>query len=280
MSPHSGVLAAFAAVLAMPVAVSAQEAADIEMWRLDCGTLELSDTGPFSDTHLYDGQPRRLTDSCYLIRNGTRYLLWDTGLSGALKGTRETRGVFTSSVDRTIVEQLGDLGLAPEDVAMVGISHYHNDHIGQAADFPHAELLIGAGDAEAVIANGREETIAQLAPWFGADADGKITRIAGDHDVFGDGTVRMIATHGHTPGHKALVVELPRMGTYMLTGDLYHFEEQIENEGVPTFNTDRADTLASFHRFNQMADSLDATVVVQHEPRHIERLPAFPESAN
>ena len=44
--------------------------------------------------------------------------------------------------------------------------------------------------------------------------------------------------------------------------------------------TDRADTLASFHRFNQMADSLDATVVVQHEPRHIERLPAFPESAN
>ena len=70
MSLHSGVLAAFAAVLTMPVAVSAQEAADIEMWRLDCGSLELSDTGPFSDTHLYDGQFRRLTDSCYLIRNG------------------------------------------------------------------------------------------------------------------------------------------------------------------------------------------------------------------
>jgi glyoxylase-like metal-dependent hydrolase (beta-lactamase superfamily II) len=277
MSPKSILLATLLAGFAVPTA--AQETADIEMWRLDCGTIELSDAAPFSDTHLYDGEPRTLTDSCYLIRNGDRYLLWDAGLPAALKGTSATQWVFTLSVEKTIAEQLAQIDVAPADVTYIGISHYHDDHIGQAAGFPDAELLIGRGDAEAVASGQMEATRAQLAPWLADGASGKVTRITADHDVFGDGSVRMVAMHGHTPGHKSLVVELPQSGTFMLTGDLYHFEEQIENKGVPVFNTDRADTLASFHRFDQMADNLDATVVIQHDPRHLGRLPTFPKSA-
>ena len=277
MSPKSILLATLLAGFAVPTA--AQETADIEMWRLDCGTIELSDAAPFSDTHLYDGEPRTLTDSCYLIRNGDRYLLWDAGLPAALKGTSATQWVFTLSVEKTIAEQLAQIDVAPADVTYIGISHYHDDHIGQAAGFPDAELLIGRGDAEAVASGQMEATRAQLAPWLADGASGKVTRITADHDVFGDGSVRMVAMHGHTPGHKSLVVELPQSGTFMLTGDLYHFEEQIENKGVPVFNTDRADTLASFHRFDQMADTLDATIVIQHDPRHLDRLPTFPKSA-
>lgn len=277
MSPKSILLATLLAGFAVPTA--AQETVDIEMWRLDCGTIELSDAAPFSDTHLYDGEPRTLTDSCYLIRNGDRYLLWDAGLPAALKGTSATQWVFTLSVEKTIAEQLAQIDVAPADVTYIGISHYHDDHIGQAAGFPDAELLIGRGDAEAVASGQMEATRAQLAPWLADGASGKVTRITADHDVFGDGSVRMVAMHGHTPGHKSLVVELPQSGTFMLTGDLYHFEEQIENKGVPVFNTDRADTLASFHRFDQMADNLDATVVIQHDPRHLGRLPTFPKSA-
>ncbi|MCF8883905.1 N-acyl homoserine lactonase family protein [Erythrobacter sp. SN021] len=277
MSPKSILLATLLAGLGMPAA--AQTEPDIEMWRLDCGTIELSDTAPFSDTHLYDGETRTLADSCYLIRNGDRYLLWDTGLPAALKGASTTQWVFTLSIDKTIAEQLAEIELTPSDITFVGISHYHDDHIGQAAGFPDAELLIGRGDAEAVASGRMEATRAQLAPWLADGASGKVTRIAADHDVFGDGSVRMVAMHGHTPGHKSLVVELPQSGTFMLTGDLYHFEEQIENKGVPVFNTDRADTLASFHRFNQMADNLDATIVIQHDPRHLDRLPTFPKSA-
>ncbi|WP_421992531.1 N-acyl homoserine lactonase family protein [Qipengyuania sp.] len=277
MAPRTILLAVLLAGSATSAA--AQETPDIELWRLDCGTIELSDTAPFSDTHLYDGEPRTLTDSCYLIRNGDKYLLWDAGLPAALKGTSETQWVFTLSVEKTIAEQLAEIEVAASDITYVGVSHYHDDHVGQAAEFPDAELLIGRGDAEAVASGRMEATRAQLAPWLAEGAEGKVTRIAGDHDVFGDGSVRMVAMHGHTPGHKALVVELPQSGTYMLTGDLYHFEEQIENKGVPVFNTDRADTLASFHRFNQMADNLDATIVIQHDPRHLVRLPSFPESA-
>lgn len=267
------------ALAAMPVAASAQEdAPDLEMWRLDCGTIVLSDAAPFSDTHLYDGESRTMTDSCYLIRNGEQYLLWDAGLPSALKGTSVTQWVFTLSVTRTIAEQLADLDLTPADVDMVGISHYHDDHIGQAAEFPDATLVINTRDYEAVASRDAGPAKDQLAPWMGDDPD-NVTRFGYDHDVFGDGSVTVLSMPGHTPGHSALLVRLPDTGPVMLTGDLYHFEEQVTNKGVPTFNMDRADTLASFHRFNQMAENLDATVIIQHDPRHLDRLPTFPESA-
>ncbi len=277
MTKAKGLLAALLAGIAMPAA--AQDAPDIEMWRLHCGTIELSDTGPFSDTHLYDGEARTLTDSCYVIRNGDRYLLWDAGFPAALKGSSASQAVFTISLDLTLAEQLADIALSPADIDFVAVSHYHDDHIGQASEFPSAELLIGSGDAAAIVSGKMEATRAQFAPWLAEGATGKVNRIAGDHDVFGDGSVTVVAMPGHTPGHKSLVVKLPRTGTLMLTGDLYHFEEQIENRGVPAFNTDRADTLASFHRFNQMADNLDATIIIQHDTRHLIRLPEFPESA-
>lgn len=272
------ILAALSAcVFATPL--SAQDAPDIELWRLDCGTIQLSDAAPFSDTHLWDGDERTLTDSCYLIRHGDQHMLWDTGLPSALKGTSVTQWVFTLSVERTITEQLADLGLAPSDVDFIGISHYHDDHIGQASEFPNAKLLIGRGDAEAVASGAMEETRAQLAPWLAEGAEGEVTRIGMDHDVFQDGSVVIKGMPGHTPGHSTLLVRLPETGDVMLTGDLYHFEEQVENKGIPVFNTNRADTLASFHRFDQMAENLGATVIIQHDPRHIDRLPAFPESA-
>lgn len=277
MKKLSAIAAAMLASTSLPA--TAQDAPDLEMWRLDCGTIELSDTGPFSDTHLYDGEKRTLTDSCYLVRNGDRYLLWDTGFPAALKGNSATNWVFTVSLTRTIPEQLADLKLTAADVDFVGVSHYHDDHIGQVQDFPGAELLIGAGDAEAITSGKMDATRAQFAPFLGEGATGKVRRIVADHDVFGDGSVTVVAMPGHTPGHKSLVVNLPESGPIMLTGDLYHFEEQIANRGVPQFNTDRADTLASFERFNQMAENLDATIVIQHDPRHLIRLPEFPESA-
>ncbi|MXO94985.1 MBL fold metallo-hydrolase [Erythrobacter aquimaris] len=272
-------LAAAAFALGIAAPASAQDAPDMELWRLDCGTIELSDAGPFSDTHLYDGEPRTLTDSCYLVRNADKYLLWDAGLPSALKGSSATQWVFTLSVERTIADQLAEIGLGPDDVDFVGVSHYHDDHIGQASEYAGARLLIGRGDAEAVTSGAMEATRAQLAPWLAEGAEGEVTRIASDHDVFGDGSVVIKGMPGHTPGHSVLLVRLPETGNVMLTGDLYHFEEQVTNRGVPAFNTNRADTLASFHRFDQMAENLEATVVIQHDPRHVNRLPAFPGSA-
>lgn len=277
------------AFLSMPALAAAQDAPaaetaapeaaapDIEMWRLDCGTIELSDAGPFSDGHLYDGQAMTLTDSCYVIRHGDRYLLWDTGLPAALIGNPSTQWVFTVSVTRSIVDQLAEIGIAPEQITYVGLSHYHDDHIGQAAVFSHATLLMNQRDIDAIRDFPVASAAAQLQPWLEGGAP--VESFARDHDVFGDGSVTILAMPGHTPGHGALLVRLPETGNVLLTGDLYHFEAQIENNGVPSFNTDRADTLASFERFDQIHFALSATVVIQHDPDDIDLLPAFPASA-
>jgi glyoxylase-like metal-dependent hydrolase (beta-lactamase superfamily II) len=100
----------------------------------------------------------------------------------------------------------------------------------------------------------------------------------GDVDIFHDGRVVMLAMPGHTPGHSALLVRLAS-GPVLLSGDQYHFTEAVRNRGVPAFNTDRADTLASHDRFDRIADNLKAKVVIQHEPADIAKLPAFPQAA-
>jgi glyoxylase-like metal-dependent hydrolase (beta-lactamase superfamily II) len=102
--------------------------------------------------------------------------------------------------------------------------------------------------------------------------------VTGDKDVYSDGSVVMLAMPGHTPGHTALLVRL-KSGPVLLSGDQYHFTEQVRNRGVPAFNVDRADTLASHDRFDRIAANLKAQVIIQHEPSDIAKLPAFPRSA-
>ena len=84
---------------------------------------------------------------------------------------------------------------------------------------------------------------------------------------------------GHTPGHHSLLVRLKEMGNVLITGDLAHFHENYEANGVPTFNTDRAASLASIDRFKKIATNLKATVIIQHDARDIGKLPAFPAAA-
>jgi len=103
--------------------------------------------------------------------------------------------------------------------------------------------------------------------------------VAGDKDVYGDGTVTMLSTPGHTPGSYALLVRLKQKGNVLLTGDVVHFEEQFKTSGVPAFNTSRAETLASMDRLQRMAKMLKATLVVQHDANDIAKLPTFPQSA-
>lgn len=101
----------------------------------------------------------------------------------------------------------------------------------------------------------------------------------GDKDVFGDGSVIMLNTPGYTPGHHSLLVKLPQMGAVVISGDLMHFHENYDTNGVPTFNTDRAQTLASLDRVKKIAAGMKATVIIQHDARDIDKLPVFPEAA-
>lgn len=266
-----------AAVLALATLPAMQapkaDGGSISLWRLDCGTIDIGDLGDFSDTGLYAGEKRTLAASCYLIRNGNRYLLWDIGLDGALAGKpKDKEGSF---LKEKIVTQLQRIGVKPADVTYVGLSHYHYDHTGQAADFPGSSLLTGKGDWEVI------KVWPRAAPRFEhwLKGGGKVEPLEGDKDVFGDGKVTILRMPGHTEGHQALLVRLAS-GPVLISGDQYHFTENRTAGGVPSFNVDRADTLASHDRFEKLAKTLKAKVIIQHEPRDIGLLSAFPESAH
>ena len=249
----------------------------MSLWRLDCGDFQINDINAFmSDTSEYPARPKHLVGSCYLIRHGETYLLWDTGMPAALVAHPEVNPVMTVTLHARIVDQLARIGVRPEQVTMVGISHYHGDHTGQARDFPHARLLMGAADLAAMRARPAAGQ-ADLAPWL--SGGGQVTEVQGDLDVFGDGSVVMLNLPGHTPGHHALLVRLAS-GPVMLSGDTYHFTEQVAHRGVPPFNTNRAESLASMDRFDRLARNLHARVIIQHEPADVGKLPAFPEAAH
>ena len=89
----------------------------------------------------------------------------------------------------------------------------------------------------------------------------------------------ILRTPGHTPGHSSLLVKLKEKGNVILMGDLAHFHENYDSNGVPSFNYDRAATVASLERVKKIAANLKATIIIQHDPRDIGKLPAFPAAA-
>jgi len=250
----------------------AQAPAEVTLMRLDCGTSPApTDVSlRFTDTYAFSGLKVQLTFSCYLIKHGSEYMVWDTGNAANGQG---------NSPKTSLVDFLSQLKLKPDDIKYVGISHYHGDHVGQAGSLPKATLLIGKGDWD-VLTSPKPPQNAATAPLKNWISDGgKVDPVELDKDVFGDGTVVMLNTPGHTPGHHSLLVRLKETGNVLLTGDLAHFQENYDSNGVPSFNTSHAETLSSFDRFKKIATNLKATVIIQHDARDIGKLPAFPAAA-
>jgi len=273
MHPTALSLALSAGLALTGLGATAQPASapDLAVTRLDCGTSPgPSDVARFSDVFTHVGLQVPFVYSCYLVKHGDDYLLWDTGHS-------MSAGAVAPKA--SILDQLAQVSVKPEQIKFVGISHHHPDHTGQVASFPQATLLIGKGDWD-VLTSPKPPPNAPTAPfahWIGGT--GKVEPLPLDKDVFGDGTVIVLATPGHTPGHHSLLVKLKEMGPVLISGDLAHFHENYETNGVPPFNTARAETLASLDRFKKIAANLKATVILQHDGRDIPKLPVLPASA-
>ena len=176
-----------------------------------------------------------------------------------------------------IVDQLARIGVRPEQVSIVG-----DQPLSFRSYRPGARLsrTRGCSWAPAIsrrcAAPIRPSAQADLAHWL--TGGGQVTEAQGDLDVFGDGKRVMLNLPGHTPGHHGLLVRLAS-GPVLLSGDTYHFTEQVAHRGVPPFNTNRAESLASMDRFDRLGRNLHADVIIQHEPADVAKLPAFPAAA-
>src|SRR6266576_540658 len=233
------ILAAGASLFA-GFAASAQTAPEVSLARFDCGTSQAPTVVNklHSDTYAYGDLKIQFVFSCYLIKHGDEYLLWDTGLPPTAKAPNVAPKV-------RLVDFLAKIDVKPEQIKYVGISHYHADHTGQVASFPKATVLIGQGDWDAITSPKPAQGVnfKPFEAWIKGES--KVEPLTLDKDVFEDGSVVVLRTPGHTPGHQALLVKLPQAGALILSGDAIHFRENYDAFGVPAFNYDRAETVAS-----------------------------------
>jgi N-acyl homoserine lactone hydrolase len=205
------------------------------------------------------GVPLAVSDNCYLIHHQQGWFLWDTGLPDSLAATPDgvttANGAMHVKRTKTLAAQLDELGVKPADIKGMAISHTHPDHIGNVELFPQVMLYVQKAEYEWPGENGK--------PRF--NPNHPVTLLEGDRDVFGDGSVVIISTPGHTPGHQSLLVRLPKTGAIVLSGDAVHFKDNWDNRRVPSMNTSKEQTLASLQRIADIMAKEHAQLWINHD---------------
>jgi N-acyl homoserine lactone hydrolase len=248
-------LVAVAAIWLAAGGVAAQSGAIDRLYVMDCGHNAAPDQSRWSPG-VNVGKPMEFSDNCYLIRHGADWLLWDTGFPDSFAEKPVTTAVGTASRAKTLAAQLAELGVKPADVAFVAVSHTHGDHIGNVDMFPSATLLIQKAEVDFAFAPDKPPPFERARP---------MRMLEGDLDVFGDGSVTLISTPGHTPGHQSLLVHLPKTGWVLLSGDAAHFRDNYDNRGVPSMNTSAEQTLVSLQRIAGLLADKHAQLWINHD---------------
>lgn len=210
---------------------------------------------------------------CYLIEHERGLVLFDTGLTpDAVGDPVKVFGALAEEVGMTLTEdqcvdnQIRALGLRPEQVTHVVASHVHLDHSGGLRLFPDARFYAGAGELPYAFwplpAGAGLYRSADIEATRGFRWDAELSE---DHDLFGDGSVVVLRTPGHTPGHSSLLVRLTHR-SFILTGDAVHLRTALEADLPMPSDHDTAASVASIRRLRRLRDSLEATVWISHDP--------------
>jgi N-acyl homoserine lactone hydrolase len=270
MRPGYLFAAAGAAMLGALATPPAMAAGVDKLYILDCGQGVAPDQSRWSPG-VNVGVPMTVSDNCYLIHHAQGWFLWDTGITDAVAampdGLKGVNGSPDWTRKKTLAGQLEELGVKPSDIKGMAVSHTHPDHIGNVELFPQVMLYVQKAEYEWPGANG--------APRF--NPGHPVTKLEGDYDVFGDGSVMIISTPGHTPGHQSLLVRLPKTGAVVLSGDVAHFKDNWDNRRVPVFNTSKEQSLASMDRIADILAKEHAQLWINHDKAQSDTQKKSPE---
>jgi glyoxylase-like metal-dependent hydrolase (beta-lactamase superfamily II) len=261
----------------------------VRLYVFDGGILEVADPARFK-LKREDVAETNLSVACYLVAHPKGVLLWDACAVPDSEWTPtgspvKHHIVLPDSQERDVIivkplkAQLTDAGYSAADITHIALSHYHYDHTANANDYARATWLVRRAERDAMFADPppgvtRPSTYAALRTSTTVIVDGD------DHDVFGDGTVIIKAATGHTQGHQVLFVKLPKTGDVVLSGDLYHYQEERTLDKVPTFEFDARQTRAARTALDAFLKSTKAQLWIQHDLRAhatLKKAPAYYE---
>ena len=247
---------------------------DIKLHVFDGGKIQVNNLELFSEDTTYHGQTKTFADAFYVIQHPKGNLIWDAGLPENLVGLPEPftdpSGAFTVSRKDSVVNQLKTIGLTVDDFKYIALSHSHFDHVGHANHFKNATWLVQENESAFFTSDSAQIKHADIYAMI-KDLN-KVQKLNGDYDVFGDSTVVIKNMPGHTIGHQVLYLNIGLEKPLLLTGDLYHFEENRIHRRTPMFNHDIPLTKKSMDTFEAFAKANNATVIIQHSPKDFDKL--------
>lgn len=229
------------------------------LYVLNCGEGTAGDISRWTPG-LNEGKTMDFVDSCYLIKHAKGWFLWDTGIADSVAAMPNGLApadpkAVTWRRPKTLAAQLEQLGIKPDDIKTMAVSHTHPDHIGNVELFPQATLYVQKAEYD----------------WPGANNEPRfkpshpVELLTGDKDVFGDGSVTILSTPGHTPGHQSLLVKLPKTGAVVLSGDAVHFKDNWDNRRVPSMNANKEMSAASMQKIADTLDKEKAQLWINHD---------------
>ena len=251
----------------------------IHVYALCTGFIELDRASMVSD--LAPGQPWTVPVSSFLVDHPRGRLLFDTGVHAQarldpvarLGPERVKRLTVKSRPGDDVVSQLAGLGLRPDDVRYVANSHLHFDHCGGNEFFPHATFLVQRPELEAARRPGFVPGYNPSPIDFDHPLDYQL--VDGEHDVFGDGSVVLMPTYGHTPGHQSLLVRPGKDAALVCASDACYTRENMDRDVLPTILWSASvmrDSLAALRKLRDQG----ATVFYGHDPEQWEATPRAP----
>jgi glyoxylase-like metal-dependent hydrolase (beta-lactamase superfamily II) len=213
----------------------------------------------------------------YLVVHPKGTLMFDTGgiPDSAFKpgGEPVTEGIMSAT--KALKPQLAATGYKPSDINYLALSHYHSDHTANANDFAGATWIVQKAERDFMFAD-KPQGIIQPAQYT-ALKNAKTTILNNeDLDVFGDGTVVIMSTPGHTQGHQVLFVKLPKRGPVVLAGDLYHYPEERTTGRIPTFEFNAEQSTASRKKIETFIKQNKAELWIEHDIATHATLPKAP----
>ncbi|HVB99688.1 MAG TPA: N-acyl homoserine lactonase family protein [Candidatus Dormibacteraeota bacterium] len=210
------------------------------LYILDGGYGRSGNAGAWQNMLLPPGTPVDISSYAYAIRHGDTWMMFDTSsndiiatmpsgfLHGGANGIR-----WMKTPAQTMTAQLKLVGIAPDDVSLIGISHQHADHTGNIGLFRNSTVLIQRVEYDQAMAKGASPQGPPNMPGQIFERSHPVRLLDGDFDVFGDGSVRFFYVGGHTVGCQVCLVHLKNAGYVLLSGDAVHFRSNFDTRRIP-----------------------------------------------